>query len=158
MKANPKKNSNIFRNDVQRKKKYQVGERMFSFSFLCSGWMKVSNPKLLFATKLLALCGSFLPRGSGLLLPVVYSIRCLELNPCSSPKKSEERIPSSSSVPVVLSVDDDSIHQQIIASVLRPCGYEVPPFSGKIEDGWSMKWPCWLLSDTTSGITAALVD
>jgi len=40
-------------------------------------------------------------------------------------KSYAERIPSSSSVPVVLSVDDDSIHQQIIASVLRPCGYEV---------------------------------
>jgi len=40
-------------------------------------------------------------------------------------KSYAERIPSSSSVPVVLSVDDDSIHQQIISSVLRPCGYEV---------------------------------
>jgi len=99
--------------------------------------MKVSNPKLLFATKLLALCGSFLPGGSGyLLLPVVYSISVLGAKPLQlPPKKTEERIPSSSSVPVVLSVDDDSIHQQIIASVLRPCGYEVPPFSGKIEDG-----------------------
>ena len=99
--------------------------------------MKVSNPKLLFATKLLALCSSFLPGGSGyLLLPVVYSISVLGAKPLQlPPKKTEERIPSSSSVPVVLSVDDDSIHQQIIASVLRPCGYEVPPFSGKIEDG-----------------------
>ena len=99
--------------------------------------MKVSNPKLLFATKLLALWWFFFSQRLRFVVAGrLQGLRCLELNPCSSPKKTEERIPSSSSVPVVLSVDDDSIHQQIIASVLRPCGYEVPPFSGKlIEDG-----------------------
>lgn len=133
------------RNDAQLKAPSWWENVSHSFE----GWMKVSNKKVgllfLLLPKRLPFCWcrnlSF--KGSACMkwVPTI-SIK----NPSSSPKKTEERIPSSSSVPVVLSVDDDSIHQQIISSVLRPCGYEVPPCEGNLS-----KNRRWMTHEVTEG-------